>query len=109
MPYISVYAATKAFQESWSQSLAAELEENNIDVFCLRPGLTVSEMSSYTEASLFVASSKRMATVCLNSVRPFAPASFVPYLPHAFLDTLNSFVPERSAWSAARKVNIGKH
>ena len=38
MPMLSIYAATKAFEDHFSLSLAAELAPDRIDVLCLRPG-----------------------------------------------------------------------
>ncbi len=40
MPYITVYAATKAFVLSFSEGLARELEGSGITVTCLTPGPT---------------------------------------------------------------------
>jgi hypothetical protein len=42
-PGSAVYAATKAFVNSFSESLAMELAESGVVVTCLRPGLTHTE------------------------------------------------------------------
>jgi uncharacterized protein len=43
VPYMAVYAATKAYVESFSEAIAEELKEHNIDVMSLCPGPTKSE------------------------------------------------------------------
>jgi uncharacterized protein len=42
-PYFGLYGATKAFVISFSQSLAAELEEAGVRVLCVCPGATATE------------------------------------------------------------------
>eukprot|EP00597_Dinobryon_sp_UTEXLB2267_P006867 CAMPEP_0170085646 /NCGR_PEP_ID=MMETSP0019_2-20121128/20477_1 /TAXON_ID=98059 /ORGANISM="Dinobryon sp., Strain UTEXLB2267" /LENGTH=219 /DNA_ID=CAMNT_0010302211 /DNA_START=332 /DNA_END=991 /DNA_ORIENTATION=- len=107
MPMLSVYAATKAFEEHWSVGLAAELEPFNIDVICLRPGLTVSRMSGITDASFFCPSAKDMAYACLRMIG-CGEQSVAPYWPHALLDGINSWVPNSLAWPIVRKMHQEK-
>ena len=108
MPMLSVYAASKALEEHLTTNLAAELQPFNIDVICLRPGLTVSQMSGITEPSLFCPSSKDMAYACLRMIRS-GEVSVAPYWPHAILDIVNAFMPGRAlTWSIVRKMHQDK-
>jgi len=43
VPYMSVYAATKSYVESFSEALAEELQKHNIHIMSLCPGPTKSE------------------------------------------------------------------
>ncbi len=47
-PGLAIYAATKAFVSSFSQTLAAELDGTSIDVLCFHPGFT---MTSFIESA----------------------------------------------------------
>jgi hypothetical protein len=43
LPYLAVYAGTKAYVSSFTQALATELEPHGVTVSCLYPGLTRTE------------------------------------------------------------------
>jgi len=51
-PYLSVYAATKAFVKLWSKSLSTELAGSNIDNLAVSPAYVASAMSGFKRASL---------------------------------------------------------
>ena len=98
MPMLSVYAASKAFQEHWSRCLSAEVEPTGILVQCLRPGITVSRMSGISSPSFFCPSASVMARACVNMFgRPGLPSCAL-YWPHAILDGVNEWVPYKLAW-----------
>lgn len=107
MPMLSVYAATKAFEEHWSINLAAELEPHKIEVICLRPGLTVSRMSGISDPSFFCPSAKSMARACLQMIG-CGEQCVAPYWPHALLDVVNSIVPSRLSWGIVRNMHQEK-
>ena len=107
MPMLGVYAATKTFEEHWSTNLAAEVEPFHVDVQCLRPGITVSQMSGITEPSFFCPSAGDMAYCCLRMIG-YKKVSIAPYWPHAFLDFVNGLMPERFSWSIVRKMHQDK-
>lgn len=44
-PLLSTYAATKSFVRTFSQSLAAEVKEFNVDVMAITPNVVVSKMT----------------------------------------------------------------
>lgn len=106
MPMLSTYAATKAFEEHFSLSLAAELAPDRIDVICLRPGITVSKMSGISKPSFFCPSAKDMAKKCIDSInKNNYDVSIVPYFPHCLLDFINTFIPQQLAWGIVREIH----
>jgi len=108
MPMLSVYAATKAFEEHWTTNLAAELQPSNIEVLCVRPGLTVSQMSGISQPTFFCPSAAKMAYACL-SMLGVGDVSVAPYWPHALLDYVNEWVPGKLlSWPAVRKMHQQK-
>jgi short-subunit dehydrogenase len=50
MPYLSTYAATKAFVLSFSEALWAENKDLGIGVLCLCPGPTESDLAEFPKA-----------------------------------------------------------
>ncbi|MHA6246431.1 SDR family NAD(P)-dependent oxidoreductase [Pontibacter sp. CAU 1760] len=67
-PYMAVYYATKAFVQSFSEGLAAELEEDNVTVTALCPGPTDTEFKDAANlegsgifSQVFVADAKSVA------------------------------------------------
>lgn len=53
-PLLAVYAATKAFVESISDSLAAEYSRKGITIQCVLPGFVVSKLSKLKRPSLMI-------------------------------------------------------
>jgi short-subunit dehydrogenase len=62
VPYISVYAATKAFDLSFAEGLAEELKPCNIHVCALCPGSTESEFHEVANQANLPASNRRRET-----------------------------------------------
>jgi 17beta-estradiol 17-dehydrogenase / very-long-chain 3-oxoacyl-CoA reductase len=106
MPMLSLYAATKAFEEHFSLSLAAELAPDRIDCLCLRPGITVSRMSGIKVPSYFCPSAKDMAHSIVNQISSAGnDVTVVPYFPHSILDYINSLVPQQISWGIVREMH----
>ena len=104
MPMLTVYAATKAFEEHYSECLSAELAPDGIEVLCLRPGITVSRMSGIATPSFFCPSAEVMARACISKLGR-SLGSCAPYWPHALLDGVNAWVPRSVAWAAVRDMH----
>jgi uncharacterized protein len=62
VPYISTYAATKAFDLSFAEGLAEELKPHGIRVCALCPGSTESEFQQVASQSNLPASNRRRET-----------------------------------------------
>ena len=107
MPMLSVYAATKAFEEHFTEGLGAELQPLGIDAICLRPGITVSALSGVSEPAFFCPSAQTMAHCCVNMIGT-GYVSVAPYAPHALLDAVNSLVPRSLTWSLTRDMHEKK-
>lgn len=110
MPLLSCYAASKAFEEHFSVGLAAELDPYHIDVLCVRPGLTVSNMSGVTTPSFFVPSAATMAQACLRMIGTDSGKinADAPYFPHAVLDIINNLVPTKWTWKIVTEMHKSK-
>ena len=67
MPAFSVYAATKAYLHSFSNTLSAELVGQNVDVLCVSPGYTQSNMTK-EKASMLVSTAESVAQHSLNRI-----------------------------------------
>ena len=52
LPYLSMYCATKAFINNFSESLHYEFKEKNIDIFCLTPYYVSTKMTGFKKLSL---------------------------------------------------------
>lgn len=67
-PSYSVYAATKAYNRTFSLSLSAELSGSNIDVLCCSPGFVASNITK-EKPSLMVSSPDSIAAHTLNRIK----------------------------------------
>ncbi len=52
LPYLSIYCATKAFINNFSESLYYEFQEKNIDIFCLTPYYVSTKMTGFKKLAL---------------------------------------------------------
>ena len=101
MAMLSTYAGTKAFINHWSRCLAAEMSPYNIDVLCVRPGLTATRMSGIKTSSFAVADAQVVATKALGMLGINTKA-VLPHWPHAMMDFIGSIIPESVQDSIAR-------
>lgn len=109
MPMLSCYAASKAFIDQFTLSLAAELAPDRIDCLCLRPGLTVSNMSGIKNPSYFCPSAKDMARSIINQISCAGHCfSVVPYFSHTIFDYINTIIPFHITGSIAREMHLCK-
>jgi 17beta-estradiol 17-dehydrogenase / very-long-chain 3-oxoacyl-CoA reductase len=67
-PYLSVYAATKAYDLVFSNSLNAEVAEYGIHVLAVCPGMVISNMSKIRRESFTVVSARGVAVQSLNKL-----------------------------------------
>lgn len=97
-PYLSVYAGTKAYIESWSRSLACEMKADGYDIEVM--GLIVGEVQSSWDrekpTSFTRCSSARLATDALDKVG-CGRRIVTPYIGHALPGIAMKFIPERVA------------
>lgn len=67
-PLYSIYAATKAYNRTFSLSLSAELCGSNIDILCCSPGFVASNITR-EKPSFMVSSPDTIASQTLNRIR----------------------------------------
>lgn len=103
-PYLSVYAGTKAYIESWSRSLACEMKADGEDIEVL--GLIVGEVQASFDrekpTSFTRCSSRRLAHDALNKVG-CGRRIVTPYVGHELAGVVVKLMPE---W-LADKILIG--
>lgn len=67
-PFLCTYAASKAFNRHFSNSLALELSRSNIDVLSVTPHFVISQMSKRKRATFDVVPPSVMARQTLNQL-----------------------------------------
>lgn len=67
-PYLSHYAATKAYILSLAESMNYEFKEYNVDVLALCPGITKSEMTKGIKDSVLLMDAKPVVESALNEL-----------------------------------------
>lgn len=95
-PFSSLYAASKAFNRSFSLSLAGEMEakrllhpENTpqVDVICVSPGFVVSNMTKMRE-SMYCCTAEQHAHIVFSKISnswPLPCIDIIPHWKHAFM------------------------
>ncbi|KAJ2422504.1 hypothetical protein GGF41_003480 [Coemansia sp. RSA 2531] len=90
MPFLSVYAGTKGFVKTYSQSLAYELEPDGITVSHLLSFWVTSKMSGYREPTLSIPSPEQYVQRVFSRLGLKCGASdshtTLPYYPHSILN-----------------------
>ncbi|KAJ2472977.1 hypothetical protein GGI02_001198 [Coemansia sp. RSA 2322] len=94
MPFLPVYAGTKGFVKTFSQSLAYELEPEGITVEHIFSFWVRSKMSGYKTSSVSIPSPRVYASHVLTHIGlkcgTLEPFSSVPYPPHSYLGFVSS-------------------
>jgi short-subunit dehydrogenase len=105
VPYLSVYAATKAFVLSFTEALATELRGTGVRVQALCPGVTATEFLEVAETSsgllinrLPMLTSEEVVEASLRGLGA-GKLRVVPGFANRLLGTLVRFTP--GAWSRA--------
>lgn len=81
-PFLTVYAASKAFNRNFSRALALECLEGGVDVQSVDPGFVISNMSRMKKASLTVCTARRCAN---DSLRKLPYQDVTPYFAHGVM------------------------
>lgn len=90
-PYLSAYAASKAFLKTWSFSLYYELKDFNIKMEYVDLAYVATKMTKFSPIFCFIPCKKTIARNILSSFG--STIHVVPYLPHLILICLLSYVP----------------
>jgi uncharacterized protein len=96
VPYLSTYAATKAFDRFFAQGLAAEVARYGIKVTALCPGTTESEFFEVAGASIFrkrkLQSAEEVSRLAIGALAR-GQRTIVPKLSSRFTAFLVRFIP----------------
>jgi short-subunit dehydrogenase len=96
-PHFAVYAASKAFVLSFTESLAEELRDSGIRIMALCPGAAKTEMSVFSQnegllGKLPSLTADQIVTVALRGIEGGSVVKIVGW-PNRMLVFLNRFVP----------------
>ena len=92
VPMMSVYSATKAYNEAFANALAGELAPLKIDVRAVLPHYVVSAMSGFRRPTMTVPAAKPFAFRALDQVG-LGSFSIVPHWAHQLQMTISSLLP----------------
>jgi len=90
-PFLTTYAATKAFNRHFSTSLAIECSQHGVDVQSVDPGFVVSNMSRMKKSTLTVCTAQRCAN---DSLRKLPYQNVTPYFVHGTMVWAMSLMPK---------------
>lgn len=103
-PLMTVYAATKAYIDKFSNDLAAEYAKYNIVVQCLLPGYVATKMSKIRRSTWMAPSPQVFVKDALRTVGVHQTTT--GYFPHTLLigviHTLDAISPKLSRWIIIR-------
>ncbi len=103
-PYLSPYAASKAYNYVFSRSLHAELSPLGFDVLAFTPAVIASNLSGQSE-SFAVASPLRAASAALASIRfRDSPGYWVHALQTVLATALPAWLLESASRSEMKKI-----
>lgn len=91
-PMLAVYAGSKAFLRTWSDSLTAELTPKGITVEHVNTYFVTSAMSKIRRPSLFIPNPKAFVRSVLAKI---APGTITPYWTHALVGAAMTLAPPK--------------
>lgn len=87
--YLATYSGSKAFLQQWSNALAAELSDDNVDVYLVLSHLVTTAMSKIRRPSLLIPNPRNFVKSALDKVGlggfQTAPNTYTPWWSHAFM------------------------
>jgi len=96
VPYLSTYAATKAFDRFFALGVAAEVARFGVKITALCPGTTESEFFEVARASVFrsrnLQSAEDVACIAIDALAR-GQRTIVPKFPNKFVAFLVRFLP----------------
>lgn len=101
-PYLATYSGSKAFLQQWSNALASELADDNVDVQLILSHLVTTAMSKIRRASLLVPAARPFVKAALGKVGTggyqTAPNTYTPWWSHAFMLWFIENIPGVNSW-----------
>ncbi|THG98491.1 hypothetical protein EW145_g7420 [Phellinidium pouzarii] len=104
-PLLAAYSASKAFLQTWSDALQAELKGTGVDIECVSTYFVVSNMSRIRRASALIPMPKAYVSSVLRKIGlpcgalwSGRPSTSTPYWSHSLLDFFINAVGWKSAF-----------
>eukprot|EP01080_Neovahlkampfia_damariscottae_P004279 gene4279-7615_t len=95
-PFLSVYSATKSFNNAFSISLKSEYQKQGIEVMSLLPMYVQSNMTGFKKTSMFIPSARQFAKKVVNSIgNGLLPLEHSPVWTHSLVQNIMFLIPER--------------
>jgi len=97
VPYLNVYASTKAFVLSFTRGLRHELRNSSLSVSCLSPGSTDTDFvnrAGMSEATKKIAARYNMTPQAVAGIAVTGLFKGVPEIVPGFTNKLNAFLPK---------------
>jgi len=104
-PLFSVYAATKAYNQKFSMTLAEELQNENIEVLATTPYFVTSKMSRMRNGTLSVCTEKTHAEEVLNKLG-YNMHTTIPWFNHYIQYVVFSKIPFMAKWGNSIVYNL---
>jgi len=92
VPYLSVYAGTKAYDGVLSKALTPELKRSGCDVIAISPYLVVSNMSNARRPALFVRQPNEIARATFPHIG--RRSEYTPFWSHNLLRAVSGLIPD---------------
>jgi len=94
-PFLAVYAATKAYVESLSESLGVEYASKGVTIQCVLPGFVVSNMSKLKRPTLMAPTPRSFvhSTLKTTGIEKRTAGYFMHKLQIYFIEIANNFLP----------------
>jgi 17beta-estradiol 17-dehydrogenase / very-long-chain 3-oxoacyl-CoA reductase len=106
-PLLATYSGSKAFLQQWSNSLAWELCDDNIEVQLVLSHLVTTAMSKIRRPSVMIPNARNFVKTALGKVGlgrfQAAPSTYTPWWSHAFLLWFVENTVGASGWITLRQ------
>lgn len=97
-PLLTVYAATKAYVDKFTEGIEMEYSKQGIIIQCVQPGFVCSNMSGIRRSTFFAPTAKDFVKSAINLVGTTAVTT--GYLPHsAFVNILNTIYESSNSFA----------
>lgn len=110
-PLLTVYAASKAYVDKFSEGLSMEYSKKGIIVQCIMPGFVCSNMSGIRRSTFFAPTAKDFVKSALNLVG--TASRHTGYLPHSIfvkaITTIHSLTGSFGVWLVTRSMENSRN
>ncbi|KAL2725435.1 very-long-chain 3-oxoacyl-CoA reductase-like [Vespula squamosa] len=103
-PYLTVYAASKAYVIKFSADLAAEVAQNGVTVQCIVPGPVATKMTKVKKSTWIIPNADKFVEATLKTVGIESLTTGYPphYLIYGFMKSLTHVYEKGAIWLVTR-------